>query len=419
MAIGLRWGLMVGSLVLLGLIGPGTAQAVGSSCEDCHLKLTPNQVADFNSGVMAQELSCADCHGREHSSAADADKAKLPSIATCNECHLDQASQYLVGKHALGYQAMVAMPYTHQQPTALIQGRKGCGGCHTLGVLDDEARQVEERKYYRFGMDCQNCHTRHRFSRAEAREPEACQTCHMGFDHAQWEMWSGSKHGVTYLINRQISPEHKERTPSCQFCHMPEGDHRVYSPWGFFAVRLPLEEERDPEWRGFRKTILQGMGILDPEGRPTDRMGAVEEAKVVRLDRKSFDQERKRLTDRCLKCHSPDFVSLNIKAGDQMIKEADRLLAEAIEIVAGLYQDGLITRPGEGPAYPDLLAFYEVPTKIEQTLYEMFMEHRMKAFQASFHANPDYATWYGFAKMKKDLTEIREMAKEMRAREKD
>jgi hydroxylamine dehydrogenase len=51
---------------------------------------------------------------------------------------------------------------------------------------------------------------------------------------------------------------------------------------------------------------------------------------------------------------------------------------------------------------------------IEQVLYEMFMDHRMKTFQGAFHMNYDYSTWYGFAKMKKDLTEIKELSKEMR-----
>ena len=30
---------------------------------------------------------------------------------------------------------------------------------------------------------CDACHTRHVFSVKEARQPQACQTCHMGFDH--------------------------------------------------------------------------------------------------------------------------------------------------------------------------------------------------------------------------------------------
>jgi len=55
-----------------------------------------------------------------------------------------------------------------------------------------------------------------------------------------------------------------------------------------------------------------------------------------------------------------------------------------------------------------------VETHIELVLYEMFMDHRMKTFQGSFHFNPDYATWYGYAKMKKDLVEIRELDGQMR-----
>jgi hydroxylamine dehydrogenase len=49
-------------------------------------------------------------------------------------------------------------------------------------------------------------------------------------------------------------------------------------------------------------------------------------------------------------------------------------------------------------------------------LYEMFMDHRMKTFQGAFHLNYDYSMWYGYAKMKKDLVEIRELDREMRAR---
>jgi len=234
----------------------------------------------------------------------------------------------------------------------------------------------------------------------------------MGFDHAQWEMWSGSKHGVTYLMNRDIDPENKDRAPTCQTCHMPNGDHRVYSAWGFLAVRLP---EADEEWMGYRATILKGLGVLDPEGNPTGRLDVVKAGQVARLDKESFDTERKRFTDICGQCHSPNFVNENMKNADQMVKEADKIFAEAIEIIASLYKDGVIAVKEGAPAYPDLLMFYDVNTKIEQILYEMFMDHRMKTFQGAFHLNYDYSTWYGYAKMKKDLVEIKELAAGMRA----
>ncbi len=400
--------------LVLGLLLGGQAWATPSTCEDCHAKITPMLVKDFNRGVMSQEMDCTGCHGEAHTGMDDVDKATLPTIETCAECHEDQAAQYLSGKHALGQIALDAMPYTHMQPMAFTSGQKGCGGCHTLGLTDQSKRESEGRKYYKYGMDCQNCHTRHAFSKAEAREPEACKTCHMGFDHAQWEMWSGSKHGVTYLMNRAIDPDNRDRAPTCQDCHMQEGNHRVMSAWGFLAVRLP---EQDEEWMGYRVSILKGLGVLDPDGNPTGRLDVVKAGNVARLTAESFQEERQHFVDACEKCHSPNFVAENFKNADQMVKEADKLFAEAIEIVAGLYQDGLISNPERpGAKYPDLLTFYDVPTHVEEVLYEMFMDHRMKAFQATFHMNPDYATWYGFAKMKKDLVEIRELAADMRAK---
>ncbi|MBN2410591.1 cytochrome c3 family protein [candidate division KSB1 bacterium] len=385
--------------------------AVPSGCENCHIKISPMQVKDFNSGKMSESMTCADCHGEDHSGSDDFAYAQLPTIETCGQCHEEKAEQHLSGKHALAAVAMNAMPYTHMQPSVLIEGQKGCGACHALGVTDQSVRESEERQYYPYGMDCQICHTRHIFSKAEALEPEACQTCHMGFDHAQWEMWSGSKHGVTYLMNRDINSENRDRTPKCQTCHMPNGNHRVFSAWGFLAVRLP---EDDEEWMGYRTTILKGFGILDPAGNPTNRLELVKAGKIARLTKEDFDAERKRFTDVCKDCHSPNFVKQNIYNADQMVKEADKILAGAIGIVAGLYKDNIIERHADSPVYPDLLNFYNVNTKIEQILYEMFMDHRMKMFQGAFHMNADYSFWYGFAKMKKDLVEIKELAAQMR-----
>jgi hypothetical protein len=80
-----------------------------------------------------------------------------------------------------------------------------------------------------------------------------------------------------------------------------------------------------------------------------------------------------------------------------------------------LYKDGLLTKPSTyAYAFPDLLTFHDAPTVIEQKLFVMFLEHRMRAFQGSFHGNPDYALWYGWSEMQRDLTEIKTLAKELR-----
>ncbi len=102
-----------------------------------------------------------------------------------------------------------------------------------------------------------------------------------------------------------------------------------------------------------------------------------------------------------------------------MIREADRLMAEAIRIVAGLYKDGLLPKPQSyAYAFPDLLTFHDAPTVIEQKLFVMFLEHRMRTFQGTFHANPDYALWYGWSEMQRDLTEIKALAADLREKPK-
>jgi len=86
-----------------------------------------------------------------------------------------------------------------------------------------------------------------------------------------------------------------------------------------------------------------------------------------------------------------------------------------LAIVAALYKEGVLAKPASyAHAFPDLLTFHDAPTVIEQKLFVMFLEHRMRAFQGSFHANPDYAFWYGWSEMQRDLTEIKALAKDMR-----
>jgi hypothetical protein len=98
-----------------------------------------------------------------------------------------------------------------------------------------------------------------------------------------------------------------------------------------------------------------------------------------------------------------------------MIKEADHLMAEAIRVVAGLYKDGIVPKPKTySYNFPDLLTFNDAPTPVETQLFVMFLEHRNRAFQGTFHSSPDYAWWYGYSELQRDLTDIKFMAAEMR-----
>jgi hydroxylamine dehydrogenase len=240
----------------------------------------------------------------------------------------------------------------------------------------------------------------------------------MGFDHPQWEMYSGSKHGVRYLLKQNKTLPPTVAAPTCQTCHMQGGNHAVRTAWGFLAVRLPMPD--DKQWTADRATLLQGLGVLDPEGKPTGRLDVVKAADVARLTQEDWQKERDKMIKTCNRCHSINFAKGELAKGDQMIKESDRLMAEAILAVAGLYKDGILPKPKNyAYPFPDLLTFHDAPTVIEQKLFVMFLEHRMRAFQGTFHANPDYALWYGWSEMQRDLTEIKEIAAEMHEKHKN
>ncbi|MEW6365201.1 MAG: multiheme c-type cytochrome [Acidobacteriota bacterium] len=401
-------------------LAAGFLAAAENPCVVCHEKEKVARAAlrDWKTSKhAAQGIACDTCHLTGDQKAAT---SKCPTLGVsrsvsataCAACHEQQATQFANGKHALAWVAMNAMPTTGTQPVEIREGLKGCGGCHRIG-LD--------------GGKCDSCHTRHRFAAAEARRAEACRTCHMGFDHPQWEMYSTSKHGSIYELESSNTdwekplstlydgsttpgPDHP-RAPVCASCHMPEGDHGVVTAWGFLAVRLP---EDDAEWMKDRATILQGLGVLDDKGNPTDRFNVVQAGKVARLTKEDFAAARNEMIAACTRCHTKSWAETEMAKGDKVVRDSDALMAAAVREVDELYKEGILKRPADVPFSVDLLRFYENRSPIEQKLWTMFLEHRMRAFQGAFHMNPDYQHWYGWAELKRDLYEIKDEAASMR-----
>ena len=396
------------------------------ACIQCHMEkgITGSAIRDWQLSKHSEKgVACANCH----IPASEASPGIMSSTSTCEDkrvrrrvsprncavCHPDKFEQFSQGKHSVAWGDLISMPTTAMQPHALIEGMKGCGGCHRVGL--DEGK-------------CDSCHTRHRFTAAEARRPEACMTCHMGFDHPQWEMYSTSKHGSIYAIegshwnwglalsdwfkNPYEASTTRPRAPVCVTCHMPNGDHSVHTAWGFLGLRLA---EKDPEWFAYRQKILVGLGILTPDGKSTPRQKVLKIGLDPPMSHEQWQTERDRTLSVCTGCHARDFAQQNLEAADALAKDSDRLVAQAIDVVEGLYNDGILDRPNDRPPVPDLLRFYDVKHPIEEKLYAMILQHRMRSFQGAFHMNPDYQHYYGWAEMNRDLTEIRDEAAQLRA----
>ncbi len=411
----------------------GSGAIAANKCIECHKKVSPGQVKDWSVSKHAEnDITCDVCHGDAHTSAKDVDKAVLPDEHKCAECHEEQFNQFKKGKHQFGWTSLNALPITHVEPDELMEGGRGCGGCHNMGIKTEAQKKAQHEAGYRYqNNSCDECHTRHSFSKKEALDPRACQQCHMGYDHPQWEMWSSSKHGTRYFAKKAGELPPDAQAPTCQDCHMPGGDHNNHTAWGFLGVRLPLPA--DKQAAADRVTILKALGVLNPEtGKPTARLDAVKAVDLARLTQEAWQKERDKMLDTCSKCHSMTYAKTQLDMGDSMLAKTDRLLAEAINIVAGLYKDGILKKRADQPfAYPDFLYFMRTDYSaasgdsykklpagtayIEQVLFEMYMKHRMRTYQGFFHVNPDYAYWYGWAMMTKDLGHIKELAAEMRA----
>jgi len=85
--------------------------------------------------------------------------------------------------------------------------------------------------------------------------------------------------------------------PTCQTCHMQDGNHAVKTAWGFLAVRIPLPE--DKQWAEDRVTILKALNVLDPDGNTTPRLEIVKVADVARLTQEDWQIERNKMIKTC------------------------------------------------------------------------------------------------------------------------
>ncbi len=465
----LRWGLALFAATMFTAATATARMETGAfddraepQCIGCHVNVTPGIVKQYLASPMAntanQEdvVGCTDCHGEDHQTMDDYKKAQMPTADTCGECHKKQKRQVRQGKHNLAWFGMKSQIAWHGQPGAIVkQGYRGCSGCHKIGQKGLEGIQQgyeeivhdggKEAANYHYGnAQCDACHTRHSFRKEEARDPRACSNCHMGFDHPQWEMYMSAKHGIVWDIEGNKNTN--GRAPTCQTCHMSQGDHAVVTPWGFLGLRLPTKEnvlalidaaphlkenlttlaallpsgnydgvDDDPQWTLDRALILQAAGVLDAGLQPTKRFIEIVAQGEAARGPTDFNRIRADMKRICNECHAKDFVQAHFDAADEIIKAADHEFAQAIAAVQGLYKDGILEKPEGWEFAPDLLHYYEAKTKIEQELYLIFLEYRQRTFQGAFHVSNDYMHWYGWAPLKSAVNTILEEAKRMRA----
>jgi hydroxylamine dehydrogenase len=353
----------------------------GAQCIECHSGVTPGVVNDWRAsrhshpGGGQAPVYCTACHGNDHMN------LHLPTPQVCGGCHAQRHAQFVDEKrygfpsHALAMDRAEDAKHFADKPKAEVSA---CLQCHSVA------------------SKCDSCHTRHRFSAAEARRAESCITCHSGPPHPDDETFFASAHGRRYLAEGAkwdwSKPLRKGNypVPTCAYCHMRNGNHQVAD-----------------------KTIWK-FGLLE--------VNPLTSGNEIR---------RKAWVEVCSDCHDAAWSAQQLRGLDQERKRAWSMLDTAEDELKDLRSDKLFYPvAGQRPLYPmdsmerlwprerigyydgQASAFYNV-SPIERDYFEMWYFASLGAYKGAAHGAPGFVA-EGHARMNKALSTIRREAQALR-----
>jgi len=332
-------------------------------CISCHQERTPGFFQSWVESKHAKNgVHCMTCH-IDHQAASDQKAMVFPE--KCGECHKKELDQFRMSRHSIGFDRM------------RIQGEY-------LGI-PQEIRAAFCERCHSVQKRCNSCHTSHRFSLKEARDPDACGCCHLGPDHPHKEMYETSLHGTIYKIT-----QNPDRAPRCITCHMPNGSHNA----SFGIARGPA---------GTRSLVVDLKGVL--------------------ISKEEEERRREEMLGVCTKCHSRWFAQEQLENADQVKEAGFKLQEEGKRVIEEIAQEGLIyplvsermPHPTEGRtlvlADPQL---YIGTSYIERLFFTMFKFHNIRVWKSGYHFSPSYTHGYGWIEMQLDLIDIKEEAEKLR-----
>ncbi|MEP6390766.1 MAG: multiheme c-type cytochrome [Halioglobus sp.] len=379
----------------------------GKSCIDCHKQVSPGQVADWKNSRHAHVgVSCIDCHQvaadspmatqHETLNGTDIFVSVLVSPAVCGNCHTAAVEQFNQSGHFRAYHQIIPKDNLHAL-TNVHEGRNhpefqdapnetGCMQCHGTKIELDANNRPTPETWPNNGMgniypdgatgSCTACHSRHTFSIAESRKPEACASCHLGPDHPNIEIYNNSKHGHIYNTDGdnwewETAPDAWEpgdyRAPTCSTCHMSgigelsvthNVSDRLY--WNLWAKESKVRGSDD---------VLSPLLGDGPAGR--EKMKSV-----------------------CRNCHSSLHTDGFFAQGDKAVNLYNvAYYKPATEMLESLRSENLL---GANP-WAD---------EFQITYYHLWHHEGRRARQGAMMGAADYAHWHGFFELQQALYKL-------------
>ena len=192
----------------------------GKECFSCHTKSSAGIAGQWKGSAHAKAgVNCMDCH-KASIDDPDAITHEGQTIATvvspkdCGRCHTTEEEQQRGSVHAEAVAViMERMPAMVTNLAGPAIEAAGCAQCHGSTVKLMATGKLDPNTWPNSGIgrinpdgsrgSCSSCHGRHSFSKAQARQPQACVRCHSGPDSPDKEVYEASKHGMAFASNRE------------------------------------------------------------------------------------------------------------------------------------------------------------------------------------------------------------------------
>jgi len=403
----------------------------GEGCISCHTKASAGLTQQWQESAHAKSgVNCIDCHQADKSD-ADAIEHEGQVIATivspqdCGRCHTTELKEQQGSVHAEAYSLIAErIPALAHNLTGPAMQAAGCDQCHGSLVKVKGDGSLDPDTWPNSGIgrinpdgskgSCSSCHGRHLFSKAQAREPDACVRCHSGPDSPDKEIFEASKHGMIYSSQRDrmnldadqwVAGKDYTAAPTCVSCHMGAAgklpsthDVGLRNAW---SLNTPVSEQQ------YLVVLDDGSKLELPASAEVPRRG-IEMEKVDGTAAKVkavADPKRRRqaMSLVCLECHSKPFTESFMKQFDNVVELYNtKFGGPARALMAELYDKKLLTP----------LPFDE---PIEFTYWELWHDEGARARHGASMASPNHAWWEGMYLVGRNfygkfLPQVREVA---------
>jgi hydroxylamine dehydrogenase len=367
---------LAGLLLLSGLFWAGAVYAgTGDNCVSCHEKENPGLYMQWkNSAHAANGVGCIDCHAADKGD-ADAFAHEGETIATlvtpkdCGKCHEKEEAETSASYHAHAGEILASNDayLAHAaggNPIAIV----GCESCHggKMTIDPQSPNKLSADTWPNSGIGrlnpdgskgaCNACHSRHSFSKAQARQPENCGKCHLGPDHPQKEIYEESKHGIAYFSHKDklaidkadwvVGRDYYE-APTCATCHMSAtSTQQVTHDVGnriSWTLRPPVSKYKD-----------------------------------------NALAKRQAMQEVCLNCHQKAFVGGHYYQYDALVKLYNEKFAKPAGAIMKMIADKKL-----------MASKAAFSNEIEWEYWELWHHEGRRARMGAAMMGPDYAWWHG------------------------